>query len=409
MTPENLKKFDDFVNKRITEQLGIQAAEIRKENEARGAELRESVTKQIREFSGGVVTRDGSGLTNAPTQKGLALAGMLRCLAATKGNTSQAATVAKDWGYDSDVQKALATQPLTAGGFIVPPAYSNELIELLYNRTAVRKLGATTMPMPNGTLTIPKLVAGKAASYIGENASDPAGAPTFGVITLAWKKLRATVAISNDLIKYSSPKADEVVRTDLTNQFATAEDQAFLTGAGSGTSPKGLKNWIANSTAATTADGSDLTKVIADLFACCARLERYNIPMNKPGWIFSPRTKYFLMQVRDSVGNFYFQAEMLRGTLLGTPFVSTNQVSNDDDGDASNKSHIYFGDFSDAIIGESSDLAFDVSQEASYDNGSGLSSAFALDQTVIRGIARHDFAVRRVESFTSIDTVKWGA
>lgn len=403
MTPETKKKFDELLNGVVKGTVMESFNEIRKENEAKTKEITASVAKQLQEHSLSLAVEKAAGV------KGTKAASLVRLYAASGKNCSKAVEIAKDWGYGEDIQKALATQPLTAGGFIVPPAYSNELIELLYNKTAVRKLGAQSIPMPNGTLTIPKLKTGTPAAYIGESQSDPAQQDVFGVITLAWKKLRATVAISNDLIKYSSPKADDVVRNDLTNQFAVAEDAAFLTGAGSGTSPKGLRNWITNGTDATTADGSDLTKVIADLFGCPSRLEEFNIPMDKPGWVFSPRTKYFLMQVRDSVGNFYFQAEMLRGTLLGVPYVSTNQVTNNDPDDGAGDTRIYFGDFNDAIIGESSDLTFDVSAEASYDNGSGLSSAFALDQTVIRGIARHDFGVRRVESFTSINNVGWGA
>jgi HK97 family phage major capsid protein len=348
-------------------------------------------------------------------EKGLVLSRIVRSIAAGKGDVDKARAFAEKSDFGPEVVKALATQGNTAGGYIVPPNYSSDLIDLLYNRVAVRKLGAVSIPMPNGNLSIPKLTAGVSASYIGENSGTNAQQPTFGMISLNWKKLAAVVAISNDLIRYSSPKADEVVKNDLTNAFAVVEDATFLRSAGAGNTPKGLDAWIADGTnygsldhsfAAASADGSDLTLVIADLFKGPQALEEQNIPFVKPGWVISPRTKFFLMTVRDSVGGFYFSEEMRRGTLLGYPYVSTNQVPSTLGG--GNDSVVYFGDFNDAVIGESNELMLDVSQEASYLQSGSLVSAFALDQTVIRGIARHDFVVRRVESFAKLTGVQWG-
>ena len=47
----------------------------------------------------------------------------------------------------------------------------------------------------------------------------------------------------------------------------------------------------------------------------------------------------------------------------------------------------------DALIGESGTLEITASPEASYVEGGNLVSAFSRDQTVIRAITRHDFAV----------------
>lgn len=401
MDLDTKKKLEEFISG-VTKGTIMEAfAEFRKEQESKVSDLRSA-------FAG----LQQKGLPDK-VEKGVVLARIVRAYASSKGNVDKAREYAEVNDFGPEVVKALATQPNSAGGYIIPPQYSTDLIDLLYNRVAVRKLGAISIPMPNGNISIPKLTAGVSASYIGENAGKDAAQPTFGLITLSWKKLAAVVAISNDLIRYSSPKADEVVKNDLTNSFAVTEDAAFLTGAGSGNSPKGLDNWIEDGgtpdhvQAAQSADGSDLTLVIADLFKGPQVLEEENIPFVKPGWVISPRTKFFLMSVRDSVGNFYFKEEMLRGTLLGFPFVSTNQVSSTLGGGSD--SVIYFGDFNDALIGESTDLMLDVSQEASYLVNGTLVSAFAYDQTVIRGIARHDFCVRRAESFFKLTTVQWGA
>lgn len=390
-------KLEEFISG-VTKGTIMEAfAEFRKEQEARTSEVEKSFAARLASMRSPEQEK---------VEKGVTLARIVRAFASAKGDVNKAREYAESNSFGPEVVKALATQPNSAGGYVVPPQYSTDLIDLLYNRVAIRKMGATSMPMPNGNLSIPKLTAGVSASYIGENAGVNAQQPSFGVISLNWKKLAAVVAISNDLIRYSSPKADEVVKNDLTNSFAQTEDLQFLRGTGTGNAPKGLHNWITQTDNAASADGSDLTLVIADLFKGPQTLEEQNIPFVKPGWIIAPRTKFFLMSVRDSVGNFYFLDEMKRGTLLGYPYVSTNQVET---GAASTYyQSIYFGDFNDAIIGESSELSLDVSQDASYLVNGSLVSAFAFDQTVIRGIARHDFCVRRVESFYRLDQVQWG-
>ncbi len=377
-------------------------AEAREEAIAREKELRSSLDALRAEVAKNTAKALGD------KRKGIELAQMCRAIAHGGKDHKAAVEYAEKNGFDELIVKALATSPGSAGGYIIPPGYSADLIELLYNKTAVRQLGAVSKPMPNGQMTEPKVTSGITAQYIGENAGQNAQQPVFGVIGLSWKKLRALVPISNDSIRYSSPRSDDAVRNDMVNAFRVGEDLAFLRSPGSGTSPKGIKYWIpaANSNAAQSADGSDLTLVIDDLFSLPRRLEEANIPMISPGFVISPRTKYFLMSVRDSVGQFYFLEEMRRGMLIGYPFVSTNQVPSNLGG-GQDESDITFGDFADAIIGESDELLIDVSTEASYkDEGGNLVSAFDLDQTVLRGIARHDFVVRRQESFAELTTVQ---
>ena len=64
-------------------------------------------------------------------------------------------------------------------------------------------------------------------------------------------------------------------------------------------------------------------------------------------------------------------------------------------------------DFSEAIIGENTAIEIDVFREAAYHDGSSVQSAVSLDQTVIRLIERHDFALRHDVSGSVITTVKW--
>lgn len=397
------EKFDEYV-KGLAKEIGQEMiAEARKEAEARAAETRDALTKQ---FMAAKPASDGLTL-----EKGIMAARIFRAYAAQRVTGLSPVDYAKKWEMGDAVEKALATAPGSSGGYAIPPGYSSELIALLYNKTAVRKLGAITVPLPNGNMTWPKLTAGITATYIGENAGQNSQQQTFGNFTLSWRKLRASVPISNDSIRFSDPKLDAVVRDDMLNAFAVAEDAAFLFGSGVTPNPKGIYTAMAAGNKVTTTDatGADVTKIIADITSLLIKLKQQNIPGIKLGWVFAPQVEMFLMRVRDGVGSFLFQQEMLGGKFWGIPFVSTNQMPINLGG-GTDESLVLLADFNDVVIGESTDLLVDTSQEASYKDGSGnLVSAFDLDQTIIRGIARHDIGLRRDFSVTTLEGIKWGA
>jgi HK97 family phage major capsid protein len=112
------------------------------------------------------------------------------------------------------------------------------------------------------------------------------------------------------------------------------------------------------------------------------------------------------MTIRDGNGNFAYRDEMLAGTLWGFPFGTTTAIPTNLGG-GSDESEIYFVDFADAIIGEAQTLTVDASTEASYKSGGNLVSAFSKDQTVIRAIEEHDFAMRHDASVAVLTAVKW--
>lgn len=356
------------------------------------------------------------------TEKGLRGALFVKALAAARGNRQEAIAYAKDqykhYGETgAEIEKALATAPTSAGGAIIPPQYSAEIIGLLYNRTAVRRLGATVIPMQYGNLTYPKLLSSAAAAYIGENTDQNASQQTFGTVSLSWKKLRAMVPTSNDLLRFSTPAADTIIREDLTASFQVAEDITFLRGTGSATAPTGLRYLVPDGTGTWTftqlldlAATVDATTVRAELYKMLAKLAAANIPMIRPGWVLSIRTSYFLKGLQTSVGVPVFpEMTGANPNLLGVPYVETAQVP-DNLGTGGNETEIYLGDWFDALIGESTELTIDASAEAAYkDSGGTLVSAFSQDQTVLRAIARHDFNIRRDKSFVIGLKATWGA
>jgi HK97 family phage major capsid protein len=283
--------------------------------------------------------------------QGTAFARCLRAVAAAKMGgygPDKAIDILKGWGdgelaevWQETRQKALGSGDPTAGGFLVPTTFSTDLIELLRPAAVVRSMNPTTIPMPNGTVKIPKVTTGVTASYIGENTNLAKGEERFGQLTLTWKKLGVLVPISNDLIRYSSPSADAVVRDDVVRAMAQREDQAFIRDDGTAGTPRGLKSWINPANVFAANQTVNLANVTIDLGKAIQNLMAANIPMivsqqqgfpnqtggdARCGWIFSPRTYRYLTTLQNANGFYVFRDEMLKGSLWGWPFRITTQV-----------------------------------------------------------------------------------
>lgn len=344
--------------------------------------------------------------------KGANVSRIIMALGATKGMPREAAAWAeRQWGdAGMAVARALAASIGSTGGFAVPEAMSGEIIELLRPRSTVMSLGPSIIDMPNGNFTLPGLATGAAASYIGENENIPKTEPTFRQVKLSAKKLAALVPISNDMFRYTTAANEMFIRNDLVAALAQRADLAFLRGAGTEYTPRGLRSWAqvpAGNSNFLSANGTvNLANVTNDLGRMELALMNANVPMAQPGWIMAPRTQVYLANLRDGNGNLVYAEEMARGTLRGKPFRTTTQIPVNL-GSGTDESEIYLADFAEVIIGETLGLIIDVSSEAAYHDGSAVQAAFSLDQTVIRAIIEHDMAMRQAAAIVVMTAVKW--
>lgn len=194
--------------------------------------------------------------------------------------------------------------------------------------------------------------------------------------------------------------------------MAQRENQAFLRDPGTDATPRGLRYQMAANNLIDVSNPTFTTQTVAtDLGRCVLKLVEQNVPLTKGGWLFAPRTWNYLRMLQTTTGAFIYQAEMNNGLLLGYPFKWSTQipVNLTDHGRTTNggETEIYFVDFDDVVIGEAMAMRVDASQEASYMDGASLVSAYSQDQTVIRAITEHDFAVRRDVSVCVMNGVCW--
>ena len=372
----------------------------------------------------------------AGSARSIVFGGMIQMAAAGGGNIRMAREEAKAiYGENHPVTRALNVSGGASGGFIVPPDYMNEIIELLRPETVVRSSGGRIIPMPRGTMTLPGQASPATATYGSETKAIGSSQPSLNQIVATYKKLTALVPVSNDMMRYADPAVDAFVRDDLVQVLAIREDLAFLLGDGGSDTPRGFLSFAqayaslqtggaaglfltsANSTAAakgnfiTSTSAYTLATVNAELAGAINKLDTANVRARKRTWFMHPRTRNYLYNVQNSLGLYVYRDEMDGGKLLGYPFRTTTQIGTNyynTDGTAQDCSFVFLVEMTEDMILDSMQLELAVSREGTYVDANGVSqSAFQNDQTLIRAIAEHDHQLRHDAAVAVIQFVRW--
>lgn len=369
------------------------------------------------------------------TDKSLVIGGAMKMLGRSNGLVSVARTESIAlYGENHPVTRALVTSSGAAGGFIVPPDYMNEIIELLRPMAVVRGAGPRVIPMPRGTMTLPGQASAATAGYGAEGKKIASSQQTLNNIVASFKKLTALVPVSNDMMRYADPAVDAFVRDDLVKVIALAEDAAFILGDGTQDTPRGYLSFAngyaagnggtagvfltnANSTAATkgnfitSTSAYTLATAAAELGGAVNKLDVANVPDFKRCWFMHPRSYNYLYNVQNSLGVYVYRDELNKGSLLGYPFKKTTQIGANyynADGSQTDCSFVFLVEMTEDMILDSMSLELAVSREGTYvDSVGNTISAFQNDQTIIRAIAEHDHQVRHDSAIAVIQFVRW--
>lgn len=376
-------------------------------------------------------------------ERSLVVGGVVKMLGAGNGNIFSARSAATEiYGEAHPVTRALVSSSGASGGFIVPPDYMNEIIELLRPLAVVRGANPRVIPMPRGTMTLPGQASAASASYGNEGSKIASSQQSLNQIVASYKKLTALVPVSNDMMRFADPAVDAFVRDDLVKVLALREDQAFLLGDGTASAPMGflgfanrwvgsnsgtVGNWLTTGASTEAVNGTDpanstggnfitstyaytLATVAAELGGAVNRLDTANVSESRRVWFMHPRSFNYLFNVQNSLGIYVYREELSRGTLLTYPVRKTTQIGTNyyDASGHTNTSFVFLTEMDEAMILDSMSLELAVSREGTYIDATGATvSAFQYDQTLIRAIAEHDFQMRHDQAVAVIQAVAW--
>lgn len=315
------------------------------------------------------------------------------------------ATRDHDWAYINSrkntikaAYKAMGINPDTAGGYLVAPEHSTQIIELLRSDSVVLPL-CRHQPMASNELEVPSLTGGATVRWGAENAQIQSDDGSTGQKLLVAKKMTVMLKVSNELIEDSDPSIDAILREDIARAAAAETDRVILRGTGQASEPQGML--YSNATA--TALNAALT--YATLNAATYRVMVENVAQTPPlQWVLHPRELTNLRELEDTAGNLIWVAggapgtiaNANPGTLLGYPVNWTTQINIDTTDN--NETTAYYGQWNDVLVGMRKTLEIMASQEAG--------DAFEYDQTWIRAVARMDVVLRHDESIEVLTDIR---
>lgn len=159
--------------------------------------------------------------------------------------------------------------------------------------------------------------------WVGEGAGIPVSAQSFSEIDLTAKKVAAITVVSKELLRYSSPSAERLVRDALVEASRQRIDATFLgTGGVSASTPAGILNGVAGSGASGT-DAAALRDDIATLYGSFLSAK------NATGlyFVMTPTLAKSISLMRNALGQTEFpNLAASGGTLEGDPVVTGDNV-----------------------------------------------------------------------------------
>ncbi len=253
---------------------------------------------------------------------------------------------------------------------------ANEFIDVLRNSASVMQAGARMLPGLVGNVAIPKKTAASAGAWIStEGGASSESEPTFGTVSMSPKTVGAFTDMTRQLILQSTPAVEALVRDDLTQALALAIDKGALEGSGLSGQPTGILNTSGVNKPTSFAAA---VPTFAEMVALETAVAEDNALFGNLAYITDAATYGGLKTKAKDAGSGMFVLE--GGQANGYNVIRTQQAT---------AGNVYFGNFSDCLIGMWGGL--DITVDPYTSSNTGTVRVVAL-QTV-------DVAVRNPVSF----------
>ena len=218
------------------------------------------------------------------------------------------------------VSDVLSVGTDASGGYLVPDEYDSRLIEKLEQENVIRKLG--TVISTSGERKINVAATKPAASWVEENGAVQFSDPSFSQVLLDAYKLSVATRVSEELLADNQYDLETFLINSFGQAIANAEEEAFLTGDGTG-KPTGLLHATAGGQiGVTTAGNTPTVDEVLDLVYALKRAYRQNAV-----FVAADSTVRLLRKMKDGSGQYLWQPALIAGEpdrLFGYP-VYTSQ------------------------------------------------------------------------------------
>ena len=207
------------------------------------------------------------------------------------------------------------------GGFLVPDEFERQLIDKLHDENIIRGY-ATIITTESGDRKIPVVASHGAAAWTDEEAEYTESDDAFGVVTLGAHKLATIIKVSEELLNDSAFNLETYIASEFVRRMATAEEDAFINGNGTG-KPMGLLTTGETGLTAASATAITADEVI-DLYHSLRTPYRKNAQ-----FIANDSTIKAIRKLKDNTGQYVWQPGLQAGqpdTILNRPILTSQHM-----------------------------------------------------------------------------------
>lgn len=332
---------------------------------------------------------------------GIAFARMTMAKARSFKEMRPAYEIAKEMWPDHDelyteMKAAVAVGSSTTLATLVLPNYmASELIEYLWHRTIIGRIqGLRRVPF---NIKVPRTTSVAGVSWVGEAAPKPLSTFALDTVSLGYYKIAGIVALTDEIVKFSSPAAEAMVRDELANAIVMLMDHDFVDpekAAVAGVSPASITNGVTP----TAATGTAYSNFAADLNTTLALFDAARIDTSNLAIVMSTRIARSLSMMLNSLGQPLFpNVSATGGTVQGYQVIVSGNV--DATGDVSaNGDNIIFLKPDEIMFADDGNVTIDISREASVQMDSAPDNP-ATATTVTVSAFQHNLALIRAERY----------
>jgi HK97 family phage major capsid protein len=242
------------------------------------------------------------------------------------------------------------------GGFLNAPPMVGVLMELIRKRNAIRRL-ATSVPVSSAVLDIPVHLTPGEVQWVSETAERPnTQSPGLGAIRIEVHEAYTNVRLSQKMIDDAVIDIVQFVLSNSAEDFATAEELAFISGTGVG-QPRGFLTYPVAATADATRPWGTMEYIptgvsgawpasASDTHDLLVKVKHRLKPqfLADAVWTMPTECVEHLSKLKDTTGRPLWVPSMVAGTpdlLLGHPVAVVDQMP----AVAANSLSVAFGNF----------------------------------------------------------------
>ncbi len=251
-----------------------------------------------------------------------------------------------------EIRNALREGVDSDGGYLVPDTFEHTLIQALDEENIIRQL-AHTFTTASGTHAIPIVGTRGKATWVAEEQEIPETTETFTQKTIGAHKLTALIKISEELLNDSAFDLESYIASEFARKISDAEEEAFITGNGTG-KPFGILHDKEGAEVGITSAASNAitTNELIDLYYSLRSPYR-----KRAVWLMNDSTVNLIRKLKDGNGQYIWEPGIKSNdtdTILGRKVYTTTCMPTAKTGAKA----IAFGDLSYYWIGDREGISF---------------------------------------------------